>query len=237
VQPTPANLPSTSQPPAAKPPRVVLEGVYAFPPNRDTMGGTAYFILENSSATPSNILVDCPAWNLVNQAFLEAQGGVRWLVLTHRGAIGKVQEIQQTFGCEVVMQEQEAYLLPGMPITPFQQEITLSEHAQVIWTPGHSPGSACLYSDRHDGILFTGRHLLPNTQGEPVPLRISKTFHWRRQIQSIQKLRDRFTPKTLTYLCPGANTGFLRGKGAIDRAYKRLEQLDLNVCLQAQPLL
>ncbi|MEO1743428.1 MAG: hypothetical protein AAFR99_16650, partial [Cyanobacteria bacterium J06629_9] len=31
-----------------KPPRAVLEGVYAFPPNRSTLGGTAYFIVENA---------------------------------------------------------------------------------------------------------------------------------------------------------------------------------------------
>ncbi|MFY8173644.1 MAG: MBL fold metallo-hydrolase, partial [Planktothrix agardhii] len=30
-----------------KPPQLVLENVYAFPPNRETLGGTAYFIVEN----------------------------------------------------------------------------------------------------------------------------------------------------------------------------------------------
>jgi glyoxylase-like metal-dependent hydrolase (beta-lactamase superfamily II) len=224
------------QHPAVKLPHLVFEEVFAFTPNRDTMGGTAYLIVENSAAIPDNILVDCPAWNETNQIFLQQQGGVRWLFLTHRSAIAQVRELQQAFGCEIVIQEQEAYLLPGLTVTSFQQQATLGS-SRAIWTPGHSPGSACLYSDRHGGILFTGRHLLPSAQGEPVPLRIAKTFHWRRQIQSVQRLLDQLTPETLQFICPGANTGFLRGERAIDQAYQRLSQLNLDACLQFKPVL
>jgi hypothetical protein len=53
-----------------KPPRLVLENIYAFPPNRDTLGGTAYFIVENQA----NILIDAPPWNPTNQQFIEKMG-------------------------------------------------------------------------------------------------------------------------------------------------------------------
>ena len=147
---------------------------------------------------------------------------MRWLFLTHRGGIGKAREIQETFGCDILLQEQEAYLLPGLRVTTFQQEFTLSSVAQTIWTPGHSPGSSCLYYTNQGGVLFSGRHLLPNHLGEPVPLRTAKTFHWPRQLKSVQLLLDRFTPETLQFICPGANTGFLRGKRAIKQAYQQL---------------
>jgi glyoxylase-like metal-dependent hydrolase (beta-lactamase superfamily II) len=192
--------------------------IFAFPPNRDTLGGTAYFIVGNKG----NILIDCPAWDQINQDFLRSHGGVRYLFLTHRGAIGKTAEIQQALSCEVVIQEQEAYLLPGLALTTFGIDFTLNSTAQLIWTPGHSPGSSCLYYHDQGGILFSGRHLLPNQQGEPVPLRTTKTFHWFRQINSVKLLLERFTPKTLQYICPGGNTGFLRGKRVIDNAYERL---------------
>jgi hypothetical protein len=39
-------------------------------------------------------------------------------------------------------------------------------------------------------------------------------------------LLERFTPETLQYICPGANTGFLRGKRVIDNAYERLARGD-----------
>ncbi|MDZ8187346.1 MAG: MBL fold metallo-hydrolase [Nostoc sp. ChiSLP02] len=209
------------------------KSIFAFPPNRDTLGGTSYFIVRNES----NILIDCPALDQTNQDFIAAHGGVDWLFLTHRGAIGKTAEIQQIFACKVLIQEQEAYLLPGLTVTSFSQEFTLDGQIQTIWTPGHSPGSSCLYYSELGGILFSGRHLLPNQQGQPVPLRTAKTFHWPRQINSLRLLLERFTPETLQYICPGANTGFLRGKRIIDRAYQNLASLDLQALLEIQPLL
>ncbi|OUL36778.1 MBL fold metallo-hydrolase [Nostoc sp. T09] len=242
--------PSPQQPShTAKPPRVVLSyevpfggnlssdfalnSIFAFPPNRDTLGGTSYFIVRNEG----NILIDCPALEQTNLDFLRSHGGVRWLFLTHRGAIGKTAEFQQPLGCEVVIQEQEAYLLPGLTVTTFAQELTLDSATQIIWTPGHSPGSSCLHYSQLGGVLFSGRHLVPNQQGEPVPLRTAKTFHWPRQVKSLQYILERFTPETLQYICPGANTGFLRGKSAIDRAYLRLASLDLQALRQMQVLL
>jgi glyoxylase-like metal-dependent hydrolase (beta-lactamase superfamily II) len=209
------------------------ESIFAFPPNRDTLGGTSYFIVRNEG----NILIDCPALDQTNQDFLAAHGGVRWLFLTHRGAIGKTAEIQKALGCKVLMQEQEAYLLPGLTVTTFSQEFILDAAVKVIWTPGHSPGSSCLYYSTLGGILFSGRHLVPNQKGEAVPLRTAKTFHWPRQINSVQLLLKHFTPEILRYICPGANTGFLRGKRVIDQAYQHLASLDLPALLRMQPLI
>ncbi|WP_392533753.1 MBL fold metallo-hydrolase [Nostoc sp. C117] len=204
------------------------QSIFAFPPNRDTLGGTSYFIVRNES----NILIDCPNLDQTNQDFLAAHGGVGWLFLTHRGAIGKTAEFQQIYGCKVLIQEQEAYLLPGLAVTTFNQEFTLDAAVQVIWTPGHSPGSSCLYYSKLGGILFSGRHLVPSEESKPVPLRTAKTFHWPRQINSIRFLLERFTPETLQYICPGANTGFLRGKRMIDQAYNHLASLDLQALLR-----
>lgn len=121
-----------------------------------------------------------------------------------------------------MIQEQEAYLLPGLTVTTFGQELSIETQVKLIWTPGYSPGSSCLYYRPLGGVLFSGRHILPNLHGDPAPLRTAKTFHWNRQLQSLQLLLKHFTPETLNYICPGANTGFLRGKRFIDRAYERL---------------
>ncbi|MGL5193174.1 MAG: MBL fold metallo-hydrolase, partial [Chroococcales cyanobacterium] len=42
-----------------KQPRAVLDNIFAFSPNRETLGATAYLIVENNA----NILVDCPPWD------------------------------------------------------------------------------------------------------------------------------------------------------------------------------
>lgn len=207
---------------ALKPPRLVLGNIFAFPPNRETLGGTAYLIVENTV----NLLIDCPAWNYTNEQFLQEKGGVSALLITHRGAISRAREIQESTGCKILIQEQEAYLLPGLDVTSFESSI-LTPSGTAIWTPGHSPGSACFYYSNLGGVLFSGRHLLPNPQGDVMPLRTPTTFHLPRQIRSVQLLLEKFTPDTLNFICPGANTGFLRGKGFVDQAYQRLAALDL----------
>lgn len=208
-----------------KPPRLILGtkdthpsgAIYAFPPNRETLGGTAYLIVEEVK-----ILIDCPAWNPTNQAFLTEQGGIDWLVLTHRGGHAQVRDWQERFNCRVLVQEQEAYLLPGLSVTPFQEEFQLTPRTQAMWTSGHSPGSACLYYQGWGGVLFSGRHLLPTPQGQLAPIQTAKTFHWPRQLRSRDRLRQTFNPDTLQYICPGANIGFLRGNYYVESGYAAL---------------
>ena len=247
----------------SKEPRAVLDAIWSFSPNRDTFGGTAYFIVENSVGVPSNgptdsspnspsgnasisladsplgasqnVLIDCPSWDETTQTFLKEQGGVGHLVITHRqGASPAAALIQQQFHCQVWVQEQEAYLLPDCRTTPFQQSAQAGS-VELIWTPGFSPGSACVYTPHQEGVLFTGRHLLPDQQGRPTPLRTAKTFHWPRQLRSVGSLLERFEPQSLRYLCPGANTGFLRQQRFIDHAYEQMAQLDLKQ-LSHQPV-
>ena len=214
----------TASPGNTKVPRLIMPGIFAFTPNRDTLGATSYLIVDKIG----NILFDCPAWNDANQQFIQSKGEIEYLIISHRGGIGKnVLQMQQTLGCQVIMQEQEAYLLPEVEVTSFADSLTISPDLELLWTPGHSPGSGCLYAKQQGGILFTGRHLLPKSQTEIVPLRTSKTFHWKRQLNSIASLRDRFDKTSLKYILPGANTGYLRGKGYIDNAWQQLSQLDL----------
>ncbi len=208
----------------AKPPRQILPGVFAFPPNREALGGTAYLIVEKYG----NILIDCPAWTPETAEFLQQHGGLRQVVLTHRdGGRSAIAPLQAAFDCTAVVQEQEAYLLPEATVASFGAERELSPDCWAFWTPGYSPGSTCVYLQQHGGLLFSGRHLLPDPQGRLTLLRRSKTFHWFRQLRSAAALRDRFNAETLAYICPGAHTGWLRGEGAIAEAYTALAPLDL----------
>jgi glyoxylase-like metal-dependent hydrolase (beta-lactamase superfamily II) len=200
-----------------KPPQQILPLVWGFAPNRDTLGGVAYLIEHPEGA----VLVDLPAWNTVNADFL-AKAQVRYCFLTHRGAIAAPSQWRSFLNCILCIQEQEAYLLPGLEPRSFHTDLPLADDLYGFWTPGHSPGSACLYWQAQGGILFSGRHLLPNAEGNPTPLHTRKTFHWPRQLHHTQALKQRFSSETLTYLCPGANLGLLRGAKFIDRAYDRL---------------
>ncbi|MGB7274739.1 MAG: MBL fold metallo-hydrolase [Geitlerinemataceae cyanobacterium] len=216
-----------------KQPRVVLDNVFAFPPNRDTLGATAYLIVEKDA----KIVIDCPAFDESTRDFLQQHGGVDWLLVTHRGSIGQAVRFQQETGCTIVVQEREAYLLKEAAVTPFRSEMAIPGNCLGIWTPGHSPGSSCWYYAGGGGILFSGRHLLPDSQGNPVPLHTAKTFHWGRQINSVRSLIHRFSSNNLQLICPGANTGFLRGERGIEPAYEKLSALDLDACFSTRALL
>ncbi len=216
---------------SGKPPQLVFPGLMAFPPNRDTLGGTAYVV----ETTAGNLLVDSPPWTETTQAHLKACG-VRWFFLTQRNAMAQVKAIQQALDCEVVVQEQEAYLLPQVTVTTFGSGISLSDDLEGIWTSGYSPGAACLYwRSPAGGVLLSGRHLLPTAQGDIGPLRTAKTFHWPRQLRAVGALRDRFAPETLRWVCPGASIGFLRGQYAVDHAYEKLLALDLEALKGQEP--
>ncbi len=207
-----SSLPLELKSPANKLPTEILPGIFAFPPNRDTLGGTAYLIVTSSG----NIAIDSPAWNNTNRQFIVDRGGIKYLAITHRGGIGKTATIATEFGCEPIIQEQEAYLLPETKVTTFRYKLDLNDSIELIWTPGHSPGSTCIYYSSAGGVLFTGRHLLPDRQGAPVPLQTAKTFHWQRQLRSVEAIWQQFPSHApLSHICPGANTGLLRGQGSI----------------------
>jgi glyoxylase-like metal-dependent hydrolase (beta-lactamase superfamily II) len=216
-----------------KQPRAVIEDVFAFSPNRKTLGGTAYFIVRKDA----NILVDTPAWTEENRNFVLDRGGVQCLFITHRDAIGQAKQIQADLDCTIMVQEQEAYLMPDLRIKVFEHEIVIGDGVIGLWTPGHTPGSSCLYLNRGGGVLFSGRHLLPNADRAPAPLRTAKTFHWFRQLDSIAALREQFTGDTLARICPGGSTGYLRGQLAIENAYNQLDQLDLTALRSVKALM
>jgi glyoxylase-like metal-dependent hydrolase (beta-lactamase superfamily II) len=218
-----------------KAPQAVFETIFAFSPNRETLGGTAYLIVEKDAAGKSaNILIDCPALSDSHQDFIAKQGGIGTLFITHRGGMAQVKAFQALFGARVLVQEQEAYLLPTVNPETFAGDRSLSPTSRVFWAAGHSPGSACLYHSQYGGVLFTGRHLLPDRSGAPRPLRLAKTFHWPRQLRQAQSLLDKFTPDTLSYICPGASIGFLHGEKKIAQAYSQLQQIDWAALAKAQ---
>lgn len=202
----------------SKYPKLILENIFAFAPNRDTLGGTSYLLIHPQG----NILIDCPLWQEENKDFCLSYG-VKYLFITNRNGISKhVSHIKKDLNCELIIQEQEAYLLPNLNPITFTQEYHIYEDCFGIWTCGYSPGSSCLYYSNNGGVLFSGRHLLPMGNDKIAPLKVKKTFHWLRQLRSVQLLCDRISGESLEYICPGANTGYLRGKGFISGGYEKI---------------
>lgn len=213
------------EPEAGRPPREVRPGLWLFAPNRDTQGGSSW-LLERPEGP---LLIDCPAVTQANLEFLARQGEAGWLVLTSREGHGRCRRIQEATGWPVLLQEQEAYLLPNVQrLLPFGSEHTLAPGVALLWTPGPTPGACVLHAQGPWGdLLFCGRLLLPLGPGALAPLRTKRCFHWPRQLASIGKLRDWLPAGSPGAIACGGGLGALRGEVLVENGAALLDGLNL----------
>lgn len=208
--------------------------MWLFAPNRQTQGGSSWLLEGNPALGRPDLLVDAPPPTLANLAFLQQRsalvgvdGGL--IVLTSRQGHGQIGRLQEACGWPVVVQEQEAYLLPGLQrLHPFAQEHELAAGVRLRWTPGPTPGAAVLHvrSGSIDG-LFCGRLLVPVAPGALAPLRHAGTFHWPRQLSSIEALRTWLHEGSPAWIATGAGLGALRGERLVKNGSQMLRSLVL----------
>lgn len=194
------------------------------------MGGTAWWLDPPAPGPDGGLLIDCPALTAANLSFLQSRGSGT-LVLTGRQGHGVVRRWQQALGWPVVVQEQEAYLLPGVQrLVSFAAEHQLGCGGRLLWTPGPSPGACVLHGRAGgQGVLFCGRLLAPVGPARLAPLRTSRTFHWPRQLHSLERLRRWLAasgPTAPIWLASGAGLGALRGAKVVPDALRCLASLD-----------
>jgi hypothetical protein len=219
VEPAMTAAPHSSEP--GRPPRPVRSDLWLFAPNRDNQGGSAWF-LEHSDR---DLLIDAPALTQANLDFLQQRPRPGQIVLTGRDGHGRCRALQEALGWPVLVQEQEAYLLPGVKdLQTFGREYALTPGLRLLWTPGPSPGACVLHAhgggaggggndvDGHGGGLFCGRLLVPVAPGRLEPRRSRRCFHWPRQIASLRALRAWLPVGAPGWIASGAGLGALRGE-------------------------
>ena len=166
----------------------IRDDLWVFPPDKDSNGTTSWWL----DSSPEPVLLDCPP---VNQKILEtlqklASGRDPLIILTNREGHGRIRQLQDALRWSVLVQEQEAYLLPKLPLLKsFRDEWVTSSGVQLLWTPGPTPGSCVAYAPAPSNVLFCGRLLIPLQTNQLIALRTKKTFHWTRQQKSLEKLR------------------------------------------------
>jgi glyoxylase-like metal-dependent hydrolase (beta-lactamase superfamily II)/ferredoxin len=129
-----------------------------------TFGATPYLV----KRTQGNIMIDTPRFNTKLARSIEAEGGLRYMVLTHKDNFGDHQkwkdrfpEVQRvlhradsvasTRGCELLLEGEGTW----SPDSDFD----------ILHTPGHTAGSLCvLVRTARDAVMFTGDHLAYSSQ-------------------------------------------------------------------------
>ena len=193
-----------------RPPQQIRPDLWLFPPNRDCLGGSSWWL----DCGDEPVLIDCPP---LTEASLEAlqrlaAGRTPKVLLTNREGHGRVRRLQQRLGWPVLVQEQEAYLLPNVSaLDTFAVDHVTASGLRLLWTPGPTPGSCVVHAPAAD-LLFCGRLLTPLAPGRLGPLRHGRTFHWPRQLASLQRLRGWIPSDARPQLASGAGLGALRGE-------------------------
>lgn len=205
---------------AGRPPQPVRDGLWVFAPSRDSLGGTAWWL----ETAGGGVLIDCPGYTEANLAFLAGQPGGR-ILLTSREGHGRCRRFQEALDWPVLVQEQEAYLLPGVKrLESFGQEAEPQPGLRLLWTPGPTPGACVIHATEPDG-LFCGRLLVPTAPHRAAPLRTPRTFHWPRQLRSLERLRAWLPAGSPRWIASGAALGALRGARLIEGGSQLLEEV------------
>jgi glyoxylase-like metal-dependent hydrolase (beta-lactamase superfamily II)/ferredoxin len=171
---------------AAAFPMPVAPDVYYCGYAAESSFGAASYLLRRPEG---NVLVDSPRAAKPLLERLEALGGVRTMVLTHRDDVADHEAIHRAFGCERVIHRSDAeggteaaeIILEG------EEPLRLAPDLLVVPLPGHTRGSvALLAGDRH---LFSGDHVW----FEPLLGRLHASrsvcwYSWEEQIRSMQRL-------------------------------------------------
>jgi len=220
------------EPDAGRPPRQVLPDLWLFAPNRDTQGGSSWLL----TRPEGDLLIDCPAVTEANLAALAQRGGGGAVVLTSREGHGRCRRLQEATGWPVLVQEQEAYLLPNVQrLLPFGREHSLAPGIRALWTPGPSPGACVLHASGAWGdLLFCGRLLLPTGPGALAPRRTQRCFHWPRQLASIEMLRSWLPAGSPAAIACGGGLGALAGTVLVEDGEAVLQAIDLAALADAK---
>lgn len=119
-----------------------------------SFGGNSYFIRHPAG----NWLIDSPRYiNHLVHTF-EAQGGIRYIFLTHEDDVADSFQYAKHFGATRIIHQADSAAAPDAEwIVEGEDLIVLSEPFRMIPVPGHTKGSiALLYDER---FLFSGDHL------------------------------------------------------------------------------
>jgi len=130
---------------SGRPPQQILDNLWLFPPNRDCRGGSSWWL----DVEPEPVLIDCPP---LTEATLQALHDLASdrsprILLTSREGHGRLRRLQERLGWPVLVQEQEAYLLPGVqPLETFVDSHITASGLRLLWTPGPTPGSCVVHA-------------------------------------------------------------------------------------------
>ncbi|HXG58790.1 MAG TPA: MBL fold metallo-hydrolase [Thermoanaerobaculia bacterium] len=155
--------------------------------SESSFGAISYYIRREDGG----VLVDSPRFAKPLVRNLEALGGIRRMLLTHRDDVADHRKFRDHFACERVLHRDDVGTqTASVELQPTGTDpVALDRDLLMIPTPGHTRGHAVFL--HRDEFLFTGDHLAWNERRRRLyAFRNACWYSWERQIESMERLLD-----------------------------------------------
>jgi glyoxylase-like metal-dependent hydrolase (beta-lactamase superfamily II)/ferredoxin len=155
--------------------------------SESTFGGWSYLVTRPDSEG-GNLLIDSPRFASQLVKRIDALGGIRKMLLTHKDDIADHELFRKRFACERIMHEADGANNIGVEsVIRGQEAQEIEPDLLAIPTPGHTRGHVVfLYREK---FLFTGDHLAWSpARNTLTAFRSVAWYSWREQIHSMEKL-------------------------------------------------
>ncbi|XP_066333019.1 uncharacterized protein [Miscanthus floridulus] len=167
----------------------LLPGVYLCGYNsQDSFGATSYLVIHPQG----NILIDSPRYTQKLANNIEKLGGARYMFLTHIDDVADHRKWAERLKCERIIHSED--MAEATADVEWKLEgngpWNIGTDFELIYTPGHTPGSVCLYY-KSLKVLFTGDHVAKSEESDDLILFLMYNRQpVSLQLESIRKLLE-----------------------------------------------
>lgn len=171
-------------------PELITENVYFCGFTAESSFGAWSYLIVRPDNQGGNVLIDSPRFATQLVKKIEAMGGVRTMVLTHRDDVADHARFAERFGCQRVMHTADGAGRLGIEnVIRGDGPVELDNELIAIPVPGHTRGHAVLlYRDK---FLFTGDHLAWSPRRNTlIAFRDACWYSWSEQTKSMERLLE-----------------------------------------------
>ena len=207
--------PPGSKPPAGVYPYEVAPDAWLLGYNaRESFGASAYFVKRPEGG---NLLVDAPRFVPALAEWMEREGGVAHVLLTHRDDVADYDRYAARFGARVHVHEDERDAAPDAT-DAFRDDHEPAQGVRAFVVPGHTRGSTVFQVD--ESLLFTGDSLYWSRELDDLgAFRGATWYSWSEQTRSLARLAE---VARFEWVLPGHGG---RGRAPPDEMTRRLRAL------------
>ena len=171
-------------------PELISDNVYYCGFNAESSFGAWSYLIVRPDDEGGNVLIDSPRFATQLVKKIEAMGGVRTMLLTHKDDVADHQRFAAKFKCKRVMHADDGAARYGVErVIDGQDAVIIDDDLIAIPVPGHTRGHLVfLYKNK---FLFSGDHLAwsPN-RNSLIAFRSACWYSWTEQTRSMQRLLD-----------------------------------------------